>query len=905
MARDTYGEPGEGGGGIGTTTPERPKVYTAIEDGTVIPYVIGTCRVPPILMYQGAFVATTPSWTTVSPITLTNAQDEFNDADFFRVAGYRSAVFALAANPIQGLVSWWRGKEKVTPGLLTKLGVYRAEWNGTLGLTHYTQEDTSAAIVLGTSNPTWTPNAYDPTANGQAWEGVAQLRCLKLALTERGEIPDLAVEVRGFGVTGSGEKDASARDVMEYLLGLLGLSGSSIQLDTGIDGQAASSYARWCTVNDWRVSGIVGKMTVKEAIESLAKSTFSTLVYSEGKVKVIPLGAESYTANSATYTPPTPITIDATDYAELDIDQTADDEVFNTWTVKYADRETNGLYEPRFIQYQDAAHAATSAGVRVTEYESPWLKKRERAFRLAQYLAKESIYQRTIARFTLGQTYALLEPGDLVALDIFGTTRTLRIKSCDHQPGGRIAIEATEVPAGSSTPIDLVPGYASQESGTSWNPGTGSTGGNGLSDIWDDDTLTPPEKPPVVAAYSGFIADQLAGGLIAQAIAQGVGYSAHNSAVNSLASIMSSYGLPYTDLTDAAKVTAWCSKTTSIDGAGLRSAIALCGSERTKLVSALSSSNDTKAGNADTKADQALTLAGTKARVYYQAAAPTGGTYVAGDLWFNTDTTTNCPDSNCKGHLADSNGDPVVGSGVHRGLYWCHRWNGSAWVSAETQALIIASEIAAGAVVASKIAAGSIDATKVATGALTAATIQAGQLKTSNYAEDGSGNPTAGAKLDHTGTALKVADGNFQLGTKTLKASAFYNSFHAAFQFKWTPGASNWGSFPWYHNLKRTAYSGDGYQFDNSLGFWVVGFAWPDAVSSLSNFSVIPVVSLSSNLRSSDIGDVHPVVITYSSTGFSLGFKINGNTWWDFRGNYWSVNVIALGYNIDETGTPQ
>lgn len=44
----------------------------------------------------------------------------------------------------------------------------------------------------------------------------------------------------------------------------------------------------------------------------------------------------------------------------------------------------------------------------------------------------------------------------------------------------------------------------------------------------------------------------------------------------------------------------------------------------------------------------------------------------------------------------------------------------------------------------------------------------AAALKTSNYAEDANGNPTAGVKLDHTGTALKVAKNNMQIGDVSL-----------------------------------------------------------------------------------------------------------------------------------------
>lgn len=53
--------------------------------------------------------------------------------------------------------------------------------------------------------------------------------------------------------------------------------------------------------------------------------------------------------------------------------------------------------------------------------------------------------------------------------------------------------------------------------------------------------------------------------------------------------------------------------------------------------------------------------------------------------------------------------------------------------------------------------------TYIANAAIQSAMIQ--DLRTANYSEDGSGNPTAGAKLSSTGTAIKVASGSFQLGT--------------------------------------------------------------------------------------------------------------------------------------------
>jgi hypothetical protein len=53
-------------------------------------------------------------------------------------------------------------------------------------------------------------------------------------------------------------------------------------------------------------------------------------------------------------------------------------------------------------------------------------------------------------------------------------------------------------------------------------------------------------------------------------------------------------------------------------------------------------------------------------------------------------------------------------------------------------------------------------------GSLTAAKIAAGEIKTSNYAEDGSGNPTAGAKLDHQGTAFKAASADIRINKRSM-----------------------------------------------------------------------------------------------------------------------------------------
>jgi hypothetical protein len=172
---------------------------------------------------------------------------------------------------------------------------------------------------------------------------------------------------------------------------------------------------------------------------------------------------------------------------------------------------------------------------------------------------------------------------------------------------------------------------------------------------------------------------------------------------------------------------------------------------------AAQASSDASAAN--TNASNALTLAGSKTKAFYQASAPTNpaspNQLNDGDMWFSTDTTTTCPDSACLGrNTTGAGGGLISGVGPHRYTYVPHRWSssGSAWKGDVSNKLIIASEIAAGAIVADKIA--------------------ANVFQTSNYTNSGTVGTSGevaltGAKMQTAagGTALLVAAGNLKVGT--------------------------------------------------------------------------------------------------------------------------------------------
>lgn len=190
--------------------------------------------------------------------------------------------------------------------------------------------------------------------------------------------------------------------------------------------------------------------------------------------------------------------------------------------------------------------------------------------------------------------------------------------------------------------------------------------------------------------------------------------------------------------------------------------------------------------DAQDAANAALTSANGKNKNYYQAAAPTGGTYVDGDLWFDTDAgnkmyirqggawvdaqdalvsdayeTAMLAQTSADGKTttyiqaaAPTGGTYVVGDtwiNTTGGANSLNTWNGSAW----TLRTFGSGAFGADSVTSTAIADGAVDSTQIADNAITTAKVLAGQITASQLA---SGAVTT-AKLDAeavTATKMKV-----------------------------------------------------------------------------------------------------------------------------------------------------
>lgn len=418
-----------------------PPTWTSISQGEIIPAVWGTCRVPSVALYRG---------------TLRNelVKDSL-DSDATRDGVGAPAILGIALGPVASIATVYKDKE-----------------SGPTDLTHFarivSQYGNQHALLLG--DGTEPAPSYITPAIG--YRGVAQFRTNGLSLSGNGDIPSLSWEVKGWR-TGPTDTDAAPGDVALDLCTLdsvgMKLLASQVQTATGLDGLATSSYVKWCVVNNFRVSGYASKHTAKEALEDLARSTFATIIFSEGKVKLVPLG----TAAVDGYVPPTPVALSVDDFGDsFEIERIPESEVFNTFTVRFENRDAK--YTSMVVQYQDAAHAAKYGVRRAEEIKAPWLKTPDRAHRLAQMYCKASIYQRLRAHFTLSPRWSLLEAGDLVRPThplLFPSGKTFRLTKMDLVEGGFLRCEALESADQASATLALTPQPAAPSPSINWNAG--------------------------------------------------------------------------------------------------------------------------------------------------------------------------------------------------------------------------------------------------------------------------------------------------------------------------------------------------------------------------------------------------------------------------------------------------
>lgn len=426
---------------------------------------------------------------------------------------------AICEGPIVSVANIWKQKTKNTPAgwsITIQTGAGITAWSaatayvagdwassgGTnyqciLGHTNHAPPNATYWIARGVAateraQSAWSylTSTFPKLALGYGGTAIASTTSAFSALADGG-LERASFEVNGI-LSGTAYPSSNAANAAEVLVDLLmnteyGLSWPSSRLHgytasspptawgTGPSGAADSSYYRLLVCSSWGLGlAIEQQRPAREIIEEVLAATDSTCIWSEGKLKIIPLTWYSKTDGSVTYTPYlTPIydlgySQPGADFLAdegddpISLERVAIKDHFNVhpveWTNPSPDRpaiDGTTLSEP-FAAYQPQLEEGTPDPIDVAAYgtrkaEPTRLRcilSKGHAAEIANQLATRSITSRNTYSFRLGWRFAALEPCDLVTLTdaTLGLSRRLvRITEITEDASGAFDVRAEEV----------------------------------------------------------------------------------------------------------------------------------------------------------------------------------------------------------------------------------------------------------------------------------------------------------------------------------------------------------------------------------------------------------------------------------------------------------------------------
>lgn len=314
----------------------------------------------------------------------------------------------------------------------------------------------TGVLKLGTYPQTpWTYMETSHPDEALGYQGLAHAGGLNIELGSSADLPNFNFEVNGRLCESIGELvDADPADIITDLLTNVNYSAilASDKLDLAL-------YSDYCRAAGLLLSPVYEEQRpVSERLEELVELTNSAIIWSGGKIKIVPYGDESLTGNGETYTPPAMLSYILTDD---DFKPTQDDPVelrrknradaYNVIRLEYSNRERD--YDPDEVEVKDDASIELYG-------ERPDEGKQARCIcvgTVAQLSAQLALQRQNVLneyRFVLGWEYILIEPMDIIR--ITDTTLGLveepvRVLEITEDEDGYLSFLAEEVIPGIGT----------------------------------------------------------------------------------------------------------------------------------------------------------------------------------------------------------------------------------------------------------------------------------------------------------------------------------------------------------------------------------------------------------------------------------------------------------------------
>ncbi len=312
---------------------------------------------------------------------------------------YKAAVLlALCEGQIAGIDKVWVDTDTITTLADTGLTLF----NGAIG------------------QPVWDYTITKEPTHALPYSGLAYVAGY-IDLNDSGGLKTYGFEIQGQLRTSPEGLDINPADGVVYVL-----TDSSNGLGFNADNLHAASllgFKLFCKASNLFITVPLTDQEESYGIINKLCDIPNTIVFwSQRKIKFVPRCEEAITGNGVTYTPNTTPEYDLgpDDFKENDEgklvtwERTDNAETYNHVTVEFTNR-ANG-YETETAEWEILADINERGRRSMPTVSYPWIHDKATAERVAQQKAMDSCYSRNTYMFTIGASYALLEPGDIVTL---------------------------------------------------------------------------------------------------------------------------------------------------------------------------------------------------------------------------------------------------------------------------------------------------------------------------------------------------------------------------------------------------------------------------------------------------------------------------------------------------------
>jgi hypothetical protein len=289
-----------------------------------------------------------------------------------------------------------------------------------------------------------------------AYSGISYVAATAYSLGNNAQVDNHVLEVVGpfaFAL-GSSQPDADPAAIMQELM-------TSARSGANFPPQCVdfTQWSNYCVANNLLISPCIAEQqAAADILGTAAELTNSAVVWSGNRLKVIPYGDTSASANGRTFTPNTTPVYDLDDTCWVDPGGMSDPityelktsaDRFNHIRIEYLDRSQQ--YNVAIADARDLTDIRATGLRDMDTISAHWVCVMSVAQNMAQLMLQRKLYVNGTYKFTLPWHFILLEPMDLVTItdSILGLSKwPVRITSITEGDDGMIEVEAEDYPAG-------------------------------------------------------------------------------------------------------------------------------------------------------------------------------------------------------------------------------------------------------------------------------------------------------------------------------------------------------------------------------------------------------------------------------------------------------------------------